>query len=100
MHLSENLQLIIILKLIIYATDRSKVLCLYYGAPRVLNSSCALCPRVSSILFSTVITSLGKEGPGLCVSRAFVCLFYVYKFLSFSFPLGVRCWLRIVIVAL
>ena len=27
------------------------------------------------ILFSIMITSLGEEGAGLCVSRAFICLF-------------------------
>ena len=30
-----------------------------------------------------MITSLGEEGAGLCVSRAFVCLFYTCYFLSF-----------------
>ena len=34
-----------------------------------------LCPCGSSFLFSIVISLLWKEGAGLCVSRAFVCLF-------------------------
>ena len=47
----------------------SVLLCdLYYGALPVLKSSCFV------ISFSIVITSLGEEGAGLCVSRAFVCL--------------------------
>ena len=41
----------------------------YYGARHVLGSCRALCSRVSSI----VIISLGEEGAGRCVSRAFVC---------------------------
>ena len=36
-----------------------------------------------SVLFSTVITSLGEERPGLCASRAFVYSFYECPFLSF-----------------
>ena len=51
----------------------------------------ALCFKVfpcslSSCFFislSIVITSLGKEGAGLCASRAFVCLFCTCEFLSF-----------------
>ena len=41
------------------------------GASRFLKSSRAVCPRVSSLAFSTVITSLGEKGAGLCASRAF-----------------------------
>ena len=37
------------------------------------------------ILFSTVITSLGEEGAGLCASRAFVCLFCTCYFFFFFF---------------
>ena len=72
---------------VVYATDRSKavvtMLFLFCVAlwfilwiascfkvfPCSL-SSCFVIP------FSIVITSLGEEGAGLCVSRAFVCLFY------------------------
>ena len=60
----------------------------YYGAFRV-DSCLAFCPRVFLVLFSIVITSLGEEGAGLCVSRTFVCLFFTRQFLSFfSSPLG------------
>ena len=52
------------------------------------------------IPFSIVIISLGEEGAGLCASRAFVCLFCTCYFCHFSLPLGVRCWLRFVIVTL
>ena len=34
-------------------------------------------------LFSIVITSHGEEGAGLSASRAFVCLFCTFTFLSF-----------------
>ena len=49
-----------------------------------------------------MINSLGEERAGLCDSRAFVCLFCRRHFLFFPFslPLGVRCWLWLVIVAL
>ena len=50
-------------------------------------------------VFSIVITPLGEERAGLCASRAFVCLFCV-DFCPFSCPLGVRDWLRLVIVTL
>ena len=53
-------------------------------------SSCLVIP------FSSVVTSLGLEGAGLCASRAFVCLFST----CFSLPLGVGGRLRFVIVAL
>ena len=58
----------------------------------------ALCPRFS-VCFSILITSLGKEGAGLCASRTCVCLFCGCVFLSFSLLLGVEGWLRFVIVA-
>ena len=45
-----------------------------------------------------MIISLGEERAGLCASR--VCLFWHIKFCPFSLPLGVRRWLRIVLVAL
>ena len=48
----------------------------------VLKSSHALCPRFS-VCFSSLITSLGDEGAGLCASRTFVCLFSAHMFLSF-----------------
>ena len=67
----------------------------YYGAFRVeCLSSC------SSVLFNIVITSIGEVRAGQCASRAFVCLFCTRSFLSYSLPLGVRGWLRLVIVAL
>ena len=66
---------------------------LYRWALYVLKSSLALWPRFS-ICFSILITSLGEEGPGLRVSRAFcVC------FACVCLPLVVECWLRFVIVA-
>ena len=34
-------------------------------------------------LFTIVITSIGEDSAGLCVSRAFVCFIYTRKFLSF-----------------
>ena len=40
-----------------------------------IESCLALCSRVFSVLFSVVISSLGEERAGLCISRAFVCLF-------------------------
>ena len=45
-------------------------------------SSCIVIP------FSTLITSLGDEGAGLCASRAFVCFISV-SVCHFSLPLGV-----------
>ena len=59
----------------------------------------AVCSRiVLSVLLGVVITSLGKGRVGLCASSAFVlsCV----DFCPFSLPLGVRGWLRLVIVAL
>ena len=50
--------------------------------------------------FSIVITSLWEERARLCASRAFVCLFCTRYLYPFSLPLGVRGWLRLVIVAL
>ena len=49
--------------------------------------------------FSIVIASLGEERAVLCASRAFV-YFARVNFYNFSLPLGVRGWLRLVIVAL
>ena len=46
-----------------------------------------------------VITSLGEKRAGLCASHAFV-YFTCIDFCSSSLPLGVRDWLRLVIVAL
>ena len=40
-------------------------------------------PRVCSVLFSIVITSLGKERADLFAFRAFVCLFCTCQFLFF-----------------
>ena len=53
-----------------------------------------------SVLFSIVITSLGEERAGLYASRAFLCFSFMSYFLSLSLPLGVKSWLRLVIVAL
>ena len=50
--------------------------------------------------FIIVITSLGEERAGLCASRAFVCLFCTRYVCPFRRRLGVRGWLRLVIVAL
>ena len=43
---------------------------------------------------------MGEENAGLYASRAFVCVSCMRLFLSFSLPLGVGGWLRIVTVAL
>ena len=56
-------------------------------------SSCFVIP------FSIMITSLGEEIAGLCASHALVCFVRV-SFCHFSLPLGVRGWLRFVIVSL
>ena len=93
------------------ATDRSKevvpvlflILCSFViytkgAVVNVLKFSRALCPRFS-VCFSILITSLGEEGAGLCASRTFNCVFCACIFLSFSLPLGVGGWLRLVIVA-
>ena len=67
-------------------------------------TSCLVLPCSLSTCFfsfSIVITSLGEEGAGLCASRgAFVCLFTSVNLCPFSLPLGVRGWLRLLIVAL
>ena len=47
--------------------------------------------------FSIAITSLGEKRAGLCVFCASVCLFCTHFFFFF---LGVRGWLRLVILAL
>ena len=47
----------------------------YYGAFGV-ESCLALCSRVLSVLFSTVIALLGEERAGLCASRAFVVILH------------------------
>ena len=58
------------------------------------------------MLFVLVISSLGEEGAGLCVSRAsvfFFCFFFCtccFFIFHFSLRLGVGGWLRFVIVAL
>ena len=62
-------------------------------------SCLALCSRVFEVLFSTVVTSLGEERAGLCASRAIVYFAHV-NFCPFALPLGVRGWLRLVIVTL
>ena len=48
--------------------------------------------------FSTAITSLGEERAGVCAFRAFIC-FPRIGFCLFSLPLGIREWLRLVIMA-
>ena len=64
-------------------------------------SCLALCLRVFcclfvcfSVLFSNVSSPLGEKRAGLFASREFVCL------LCTSLSLGVRYWLRLVLVAL
>ena len=54
---------------------------------------------VVSSPFSIAITSPGEERAGLCAFRAFVC-FAGDSLCLFPLPLGVRDWLRVVIVAL
>ena len=70
-----------------------------YGVFRV--GSChALCPRVLLVLFSIVFTSLGKrELDYVLLVHLFVYIACII-FHSFSLPLCVRDWLRLVIVAL
>ena len=71
---------------VVYATDRSKAvvlvpflffvwLCGFCYWPFHVESCLALCSRVSSVLFSIVITSFWEEIAGLRASRAIVCLF-------------------------
>ena len=48
--------------------------------------------------FSTAITSLGEERTGLCAFCAFVCFARVGLCLL-PRPLGIRDWLRLVMVA-
>ena len=74
---------------------------LYYGALHDLVFPCSL-SSCFVIPFSIVITWLGEEGAGLCASRAFVCCCCCLRvsFCHLSLPLGVRDWLRFVIVAL
>ena len=68
---------------------------LYYGALRILKYCLALCPRVSSFLFSIV----GKrELVYVLLMHLFVCFVHVC-FCPFSLPLGAVGWLRLVIVA-
>ena len=67
----------------------------YYGAFHVV----LLFVLVFFSPFSIMITSLGEERAGLCASRAFV-YFSPVNFCPFSLSLGVRGWLRLVIVAL
>ena len=67
---------------------------LYHGAPNVLKSSRALCPR-----FTVCFSTLGEEGASLVLLvHLFVC-FCACMFLSFFLPLGVEGWLRFVIMA-
>ena len=72
--------------LVVYATDRSKVV-----VPVLFLFCVALwfLLRVRFIiLFSIVITSPGEKGAGLCASRAFV-YFVRVSFCHFSLPLNV-----------
>ena len=57
-------------------------------------SSCFFSP------FSIVITSLGEEGAGLCVSSAMFFYFARVNFCPFSLRFVVRGWLRLLIVSL
>ena len=53
-----------------------------------------------SVLFSTVITSIGEDRAGLCASRAFVFVYFArVNIYPVSLPFGVRDWLRFVILA-
>ena len=63
---------------------------------KVFQCSLSLC---FFIPFSIVITSLGKEGAGLCTSPAFVCLFVLYM-LVFVIFLFLSVLATAVIVAL
>ena len=57
-------------------------------------SSCFFIP------FSIRIILLGEQGAGVCASHAFVFVFFArINFCPFSLPLGVRGWLRLLIVA-
>ena len=73
----------------------------YYRAFRV-EFCLALCNRVFLVLFNIVITSLGEDRASW--SGCFSCILFVYfarvNFRPFPLPLGVRNWLRFVIVAL
>ena len=60
---------------------------LYHGALNVFKSSSALCPPRFSVCFSSLITSLGEEGAGLCASRKCVCLFCACMFCPLLFLL-------------
>ena len=60
---------------------------LHYGTLHVLKSSSALCTRVSSFFSALCSPRLGKRE--LHAYRAFVCLFCMCSFLSFSLPFGV-----------
>ena len=51
------------------------------------------------LVFFSPFTSLGEEKAALCAFRAFVC-FACVDLCLFPLPLGVRNWLRLVIVAL
>ena len=62
-------------------------------------SSFASCSHFS-VPWSIAITVLNVERAGLYASRACVCLSCMRCFMSFSLPLGVFGWLRLVIVAL
>ena len=55
--------------------------------------------RVFAVLLSIVIPSLGEERAGQCAFRAFA-YFARVNFSPFSLPLGVKNWLRFVIVTL
>ena len=64
---------------------------------------CPVLPCVLSLCFSVLLVlrspPFGEERAGLCAFRAFVCFGHVGLCL-FPSPLGVRNWLRLVIVAL
>ena len=70
---------------IVYATDHSKAVTLvlflfcvtFWFIPRGASCLVLPCSLLSCFFtpFSIVTTLLGKEGAGLCSSRAFVCLF-------------------------
>ena len=53
----------------------------------LLKSYLAPGSHVFSVLYSSVITTLGEERAGLCASRAFVCLACMHYFCLFLFLL-------------
>ena len=88
---------------VVYTADRSKAL-----VPGVALTLCSFvvwfykviyiksCPFIFSVLLALRLSCFGKS---LCTFRTFVC-FKLVDLRLFPFPLGVRDWLRLVIVSL